>query len=168
MNTGIPIGLQDTLHRSVPSEPAPAGAMTVAELARAARVTPHVVRHYVRIGLLKPARNADNGYKLFNQADLRRLRFIRGAKHLGYTLADIRDILEDAARGDSPCPRVRRVIRKRIDENRRRVHELSALLGRMEQALAAWDLLPDGQPDGHSVCHLIESMVDDPMERETD
>jgi len=158
--------MQDTLRRQTPPDTPPAGAMTVTELARAAHVTPHVVRHYVRIGLLRPARNADNGYKLFNQADLRRLLFIRSAKHLGYTLADIRDILEDATRGDSPCPRVRSVIRKRIDENRRRVRELTILLARMEQALAVWDTLPDGQPDGHSVCHLIESMADTPMEDE--
>ncbi|MEZ5582584.1 MAG: MerR family DNA-binding transcriptional regulator [Candidatus Competibacteraceae bacterium] len=40
-------------------------SMTVAELARCAEVNPDTIRHYVRIGLLEPARNRHNGYKLF-------------------------------------------------------------------------------------------------------
>ncbi len=46
------------------------GAMMVTELAHAASVTPHVVRHYTRIGLLKPFRKEENGYKLCNRNDL--------------------------------------------------------------------------------------------------
>ncbi len=135
------------------------GAMTVAELARAARVTPHVVRHYTRIDLLKPFRNESNGYKLYNRNDLNRLLFIRRAKYLGYTLADIRNILGDARHGNSPCPQVRQIIRKRIEENRLRLEELQELQSRMEIALKEWERLPDGMPDGDSVCYLIESMA---------
>ena len=135
------------------------GAMTVAELARAARVTPHVVRHYTRIDLLKPFRNESNGYKLYNRNDLNRLLFIRRAKYLGYTLADIRKILGEARHGNSPCPQVRRIIRKRIVENRLRLEELQELQDRMEAALVEWEQLPDGMPDGDSVCYLIESMA---------
>ena len=50
---------------------------------------------------------------------------------------------------------------KRIDENRQRLDELLALQVRMEQALKKWGDMPDGVPDGHSVCHLIESVISD-------
>ncbi|HHH43071.1 MAG TPA: MerR family transcriptional regulator [Gammaproteobacteria bacterium] len=136
--------------------------MMVAELARAAAVTPHVVRHYTRIGLLKPFRNEENGYKLYNRNDLNRLMFIRRAKYLGYTLADIRGILDEARHGNSPCPHVRRIIQKRIEENRAKLSELAMLQNRMEDALREWSKLPDGMPNGDSVCYLIESMVDLP------
>lgn len=144
----------------------PVGAMTVTELAHAAGVTPHVVRHYTRIGLLLPRRDQHNGYRLFNRLDLNRLLFIRRAKLLGYTLADIRNILEEARHGDSPCPKVRQIIRKRIAENRKVVAGLVKLQKRMEKALALWEKLPDGQPDGDSVCYLIESMISDPESEE--
>ena len=133
--------------------------MTVAELACAARVTPHVVRHYTRIGLLQPFRNESNGYKLYNRNDLNRLLFIRRAKYLGYTLADIRGILGEARHGNSPCPQVRQIIHKRIKENRLRLEELQELQLRMEDATRKWEQLPDGMPNGDSVCYLIESMV---------
>jgi len=139
-------------------QPALAGsAMTVAELANCAEVNPDTVRYYVRIGLLKPTRDRNNGYKLFTGQDLNRLRFIRKARSLGYHLSEIREIFSEAAQGRSPCPRVRDIICKRIEENRRRLDEMLALQERMEQALSVWQNLPDGLPDGHSVCHLIES-----------
>jgi len=132
--------------------------MTVHQLAERAEATTHAVRYYTRIGLLKPGRDPDNGYKLFAYDDVYRLRFIRQAKGLGFTLSEISAILQDARQGKSPCPRARSLIRRRIDENRRRVEELTELQARMEAALESWDEMPDGMPNGHTVCHLIESM----------
>lgn len=142
-----------------PSQPVrPTGlAMTVATLARRAAVTPDVIRYYARIGLLHPTRDKQNGYKLFSDQDVKRLSFIRKARSLGYRLSEIAEILGEASQGRSPCPRVRDIIRQRIEENRRRLDELVALQERMEQALATWNDLPDGAPDSQSVCHLIES-----------
>jgi len=142
------------------------GAMMVTELARAASVTPHVVRHYTRIGLLKPFRNEGNGYKLYNRNDLHRLMFIRRAKYLGYTLADVRGILDEARHGNSPCPHVRQIIQKRIEQNRLKLAELTRLQDRMEDALEEWRNLPDGMPDGNSVCYLIETMAELPDSEE--
>ena len=136
-------------------------SMTVMELARCAGVTPHVVRHYVRIGLLIPGRRQENGYKLFSKRDINRLHFIRKAQNLGYKLAEIAKILEEADQGRSPCPQVRDIIRKRIEENRRRLNEMLALQERMEDALVTWEKQPDGMPDGQTVCHLIETSGED-------
>ncbi len=46
---------------------------------------------------------------------------------------------------------------ERLPEIRTRIRELEALASRMEQALDAWADMPDGTPDGHSLCRLIES-----------
>ncbi len=137
--------------------------MKVSELAREAGVTAETVRHYIREGLLRPERNPDNGYQLFHDADLRRLRFIQRARTLGFGVAEIREILEQSDQGDSPCPLVRDLLAKRLPEIRARIRELEALAGRMEEALSAWEHLPDGTPDGHSLCRLIESFPE-PLE----
>ncbi len=134
-------------------------SLTVHQLAERAETTPHAVRYYTRIGLLKPDRHPENGYKLFAYDDVRRLRFIRQAKALGFTLNEIADVLHDAEQGRSPCPRARGLIKRRIEENRRKLEKLAELQRRMEEALAAWERMPDGMPDGHTVCHLIESLA---------
>ncbi|MEA2079461.1 MAG: MerR family transcriptional regulator [Pseudomonadota bacterium] len=131
--------------------------LTVTELARRSGTTPHAVRYYTRRGLLRPERNPDNGYRLYKYREVAWLRFIRQAKRLGYTLNEIREIMHDSEQGKSPCPRVREILLQRIDENRQQLEELMALQTRMEQALEQWAAMPDGVPDGISVCHLIES-----------
>jgi len=136
----------------------PQTGCTVTQLARYAGVTSDAVRYYVRLGLLKPVRDPCNDYRLFEKEDIKRLRFIRQAKGLGYTLDDIAQIFTDAENGRSPCPRVREIIHHRMQENRQRLDELNALQTRMEDAMQQWSAMPDGIPDGHSICHLIESL----------
>lgn len=132
--------------------------MKVNELAKQAGATADVVRYYTRIGLLAPQRDPANGYKRFSLRDARRLRFIRRAKSLGFSLGEIAEILDHAEHGESPCPRVREILERHIERNRRELLELMALQERMEHALARWSEMPDGTPDGHTVCHLIESV----------
>lgn len=135
--------------------------MKVAELARAAGVTAETVRHYTREGLLSPRRNPDNGYQLYGHHDLNRLRFIQRARTLGFSVREISDILDHADHGDSPCPLVRDLLAQRLPTIRQRIAELEALAERMEQALDTWQDMPDGVPDGHSLCRLIESLPEE-------
>ncbi len=133
--------------------------MKISEIARRAGVTTEAVRHYVNIGLLKPGRNPDNGYQVFTETELSRLRFVRVARQLGFRLDDIRAIFEDAAHAHSPCPRVRELMAQRLAETRARIAELTALCERMERAMDEWRDMPDSTPDGQRVCQLIESRI---------
>ena len=132
----------------------------VKQLADHAGVTSDVVRHYTRIGLLNPAKLTANGYKLYDETDLNRLKFIRSAKSLGYTLSEIATIVSHSTEGQSPCPMVREILIKRIAENRKKLDELAQLQHRMEQAVKKWARMPDQLPNGDSVCHLIEAMTE--------
>lgn len=136
-------------------------ALTVTELANKSGTTPHAVRYYSRMGLLRPERHPGNGYRLYNQSEVGWLRFIRQAKNLGFSLSEIKEIMHDSDSGQSPCPRVREILQCRIEDNRKQLDEMESLQRRMEKALSAWDKMPDGVPDGHSVCYLIESFTDD-------
>jgi len=133
--------------------------LTVSELSKAAKVTPDAIRHYVRIGLLTPSRNPDNGYKQFSDDDINKAKFIRRAKGLGFTLRDIQNIFDHSNEGRSPCPEVRDMIRQRINDNKSKLAELNALQQRMDDALEQWESMPDGEHDGEAICHLIESVV---------
>jgi DNA-binding transcriptional MerR regulator len=137
--------------------------LTVTELARESDTTPHAVRYYTRKGLLQPERHPDNNYRLYRPSEVRWLRFVRQAKGLGYTLVEIHAIMHEAEQGQSPCPHVREILNKHIEENRKQLEELMALQLRMEDALKQWKEMPDGVPDGHSVCHLIESITHEEM-----
>lgn len=131
--------------------------MTAQTLADRSGVSVESVRYYIRRKLLKPARHPRNRYNLYREADVARLQFIRRAKNLGYTLKEIAGIFAESSRGESACPLVREIIERRIADNRKRLDEMLELQKRMEAAVAQWAKLPDKAPDGHTVCHLIES-----------
>ena len=72
--------------------------MKVLELAKQLGVTAETVRFYTRIGVLRPTKDSANGYRIYSDKDLRRLRFVLNARQLGFSVDDIKDILAHADR----------------------------------------------------------------------
>ena len=134
--------------------------MTASNLAKAADVPIFTVRYSTKIGLLKPGRDLRNGYKIYKRSDRDRLKFITAAKELGFTLGEIEEILDHAAHDNSPCPMVRDVVEKRVRENKEKIREMQRLQKRLESAVEMWKTMKNSQPDGHSVCRLIESFAE--------
>ncbi|MBU2711378.1 MerR family transcriptional regulator [Zooshikella harenae] len=130
--------------------------MKASQLAKWVGVTTETVRFYTRQGLLSPHRDPANGYHVYNGEDKRQLSFILRARTLGFSLKEIKQILQHAKQGDSPCPMVRDLLAQHIPQVKQQIAELSALLVRMETALDQWMALPDGVPNGDSVCQLID------------
>lgn len=131
--------------------------MITHQLAKSAGVKTSVIRYYTRIGLLSPDRNPENGYRQYAPADIERVRFIRKAKWLGFTISDIKMILDRADAGMSPCGTVRKIILDRLKENELRLKHLRNIQKRMEAAIESWEGQEDGPPGRH-VCDLIDSL----------
>ena len=67
--------------------------MKIGELAQRAGVRIDTVRYYEREGLLPRAARLASGYRIYDEVDVQRLRFVRRAKALGFALPEIRDLL---------------------------------------------------------------------------
>lgn len=132
---------------------------TAIVLAGRSSVSLHTVRHYTRIGLLKPALDAGNGYKIYEPSDEIRLRFISTVKDFGFSLSEIAQILDAAQKGDQPCPQVKEIVSRRVKENRRRIKEIRKAQKLMEKAIGEWSSLESGAPDGDALRRLIESVA---------
>ena len=129
---------------------------TVSQLAKTAQVSAETVRYYSRLGLLEAQRDPHNGYQLFDQDAVQRLAFISQSRSLGFSLKDIQSILQHTTKGDSPCPMVRDMLRQRVPLVAEKIRFLEEQMARMQVALEQWQTMPDGVPDGHHICHLIE------------
>ncbi|HZP94607.1 MAG TPA: MerR family transcriptional regulator [Burkholderiales bacterium] len=132
--------------------------MNVVGVVRKTGATADTVRYYARIGLLQPRRDPRNRYKTFTEADVTRLRFILRARQLGFSLRDIGEILQRSDLGGTPCPLVREIIRRRLDEQARELDAILILRERMRMALAKWQEMPDRLPDGKEISALIASV----------
>lgn len=130
--------------------------MRVAQLAKAAGVSSETVRHYTDLGLLRPARNRDNGYQEYSSADLQRLRFIARARRLGFSLKDVQAILARAESGSAPCGEVRDLLGNRLAALQAHIEECQRLALVMRNALDDWAGRPECAPDGQAICRLIE------------
>jgi DNA-binding transcriptional MerR regulator len=105
--------------------------MTIGNLARAAQVSADTIRFYERRGLIpRPARTLSD-YRNYSHRTVHRVRFIRDAKALGFTLAEIRALLELGQAGAGDC----RALRARCLEKRRQLAARVCELRRMQRAL---------------------------------
>lgn len=147
-----------TLRKTSPERlSAPGDLMTVSQLAAAADEPPHVIRYYCRIGLLAPSAVSAGGYRLFDRSGLKRLRFIRLAQGLGFTLEEIGGFLHHAAAGTEPCPEVKVILDRRLPQIGSELAQLEALYARMTRAQRRWRRIRGGVPTGYEICRLIES-----------
>ena len=128
--------------------------LKIGEVSRLSGVGIEALRFYERSGLLgKPVRSA-SGYRLYDEGVIERLAFIKKAQTLGFTLDEIRRIIEDARAGESPCEEVREIVRQRLAELDERLREMKRYRQELAQTLKEWDEV--GQAPGH-ICGLIEA-----------
>lgn len=134
--------------------------LLIGELADAAGVGVETVRFYEREGLLPEPPRSDAGYRLYDAEAVRRLRFIRKAKDLGFTLSETKDLLElrvtDASACDDVADRARRKITT-VEERIRELNRIRRVLLDLVEACAAQvetsecpilEVLDDHEPDG--------------------
>ena len=101
--------------------------LTVGQAARRAGLTAKAVRLYEARGLLPPAERTSAGYRCFTEHDIRLLRFIRQARDLGLSLAEIRTIISLRRGQTPPGPEVITVLQAHLDAIDRKITSLQAL-----------------------------------------
>lgn len=98
---------------------------SIGQLAKRADVAIDTVRYYERNQLLAPAGRLESGYRRYGEAELKRLRFIRRAKALGFTLADIRELL--SLSDERSVAKVKRAAEAKLADIEQRLAELERI-----------------------------------------
>lgn len=113
----------------------PAKLMTIGEVARRSGFTVKALRFYERRGLLPPSGRSPGGYRLYCEADLHRLEFIRQAKALGLALDAIRELVVSARMPQRGVTRSRllRVLAERIAQTAGQIATLTRLQQELER-----------------------------------
>lgn len=109
--------------------------LSIGQLAESAGVAVDTVRYYERHGLLQPAGRLASGYRRYGEAELKRLRFIRRAKALGFTLEDVRVLLTLSAQRN--VAKVKRAAQAKLDDVEARIAELERVRGGLRKLIAA-------------------------------
>jgi DNA-binding transcriptional MerR regulator len=128
-------------------------------IAKKAGVGVQTLHYYERIGLLpKPTRSEAN-YRLYSSDALRRVRFIKKAQTLGFTLAEIKQILDLKSHGRAPCRKVTELGEKHLQEIDARLSQLCAYRRAVIQSLTSWREKTAHRRDcAGEFCDLIERL----------
>lgn len=102
------------------------GLMT-GELAKHAGVNVETIRFYERKGLLPMPPRRASGYRVYPHEDVRRIRFIKRAQDLGFSLGEIRDLLALRARRGTTAAEVRSRAEAKLEDIRRKIADLRAI-----------------------------------------
>lgn len=98
--------------------------MNIGRLAQLAQVNIDTIRYYERQQLLPPAARTASGYRQYTQEDVERLRFILRSKDLGFTLAEIGELLSLTGARRSDMRGVKRKAEQRLDQIEQKIADL--------------------------------------------
>ena len=132
------------------------GLHNIGEAARLSGVSAKMIRHYESIGLIPPAGRTFAGYRLYNEADLHRLAFIRRARGLGFSIKQIQALLglwDDRSRASAE---VKRLAQAHVDELAEKIAEMQA----MQRTLQ--DLARRCHGDERPECPILEDLAKPP------
>jgi len=130
-------------------------ALTIGKVAGLTQVGVETIRFYERQGLIDQPPRKPSGYRQYPPDTVDRVRFVKRAKQLGFTLKEIKELLSLRIDPDSTCGDIRRRALIKIGDIESRVQTLQ----RMKQALKELTLACDGQ-GSVSECPILEALED--------
>ena len=90
--------------------------LRIGELAKQTNLAVGTLRYYSDLGLLQPVQRGDNGYRYYSQDATKQVEFIKKAQAIGFTLEEIKTILDVRDRGEKPCSLVQSLLDNKIEQ----------------------------------------------------
>ena len=138
------------------------GGMRSGELAHLAGVSTDTLRHYESLGLLPaPGRTAGN-YREYSPQSVERVRLIRNALAMGFSLKELGAIIQVRERGGAPCHQVRRLAEEKIAAITAQIEELRRYRDHLRRVVGEWDVRL-GRTGRHQRAHLLEAIAKPPV-----
>jgi DNA-binding transcriptional MerR regulator len=132
--------------------------LLIGDLAKLAGVKTDTIRFYEKRGLLPKPGRAVSGYRAYDERSLKQLRFIKQAQSLGFSLDEIRRILDLRGQGGETCRCVIKIAEATLEETETRLAELQAFRDSLRMHLRRWkrSINPTACAAAE-FCNLIES-----------
>jgi len=128
--------------------------MTRGEVAEKADVNPETLRYYERKELIPKPPRSDGGFRLYDDSYVDRLRFIKRAQELGFTLSEIKGLLDLRVGEEATCRDVKAQAEDKLDEVESKIQDLK----RIREALSTLADACEGGGGPTSECPILDTM----------
>jgi len=120
-------------------------------------VSTDTLRHYERVGVLAKPPRTNSGYRQYPSSALERVRLVRRAMSVGFSLEELARVLRVRDKGGAPCRQVRDLAASKLEMIERRMEELALVRDQLEKLLKDWDGRLARTAPGHRA-GLLESL----------
>ena len=128
------------------------------ELAELAGISPDTLRHYERMKLLAAPRRSAGNYRLYPPEAVDRVRLIRHALTVGFTLPELAKILKVRDKAGAPCRQVKQLLEEKLRTMDEEIADLAAMRDHLRTILSDWDERLAHTPEGKPA-RLLETLV---------
>jgi MerR family copper efflux transcriptional regulator len=108
------------------------------EIAKSTGVSPDTIRHYEKIGVLPRAFRTESGYRLYPESAIERVLVVQRALRIGFTLAELADVLKARDAGGVPCQRVHKLAREKLKSVSAEIAVLKKTEKYLRQVVSDW------------------------------
>jgi len=134
------------------------GFYQIGEVSKASGTPIPTIRYYEGLGLLEKPARSDGGFRLYSETDVQKLRFIRKAQNLGFSLKEIKTVMRESQKGlGSCCDHVQGLIKSKLSELDLKLLELKAMRSDLQAMLKQWIPVQEAKKKGFIICPQIES-----------
>lgn len=133
--------------------------MNIGEAARLSGLSAKMIRHYEQIKLLKPAARTEAGYRQFADQDIEVLKFIRQARVLGFSIAQIEELLSLWQNPTRSSRAVKHVAQQHLTAVEHKLSELAGMQTSLQNMISACS------GDEHAHCAILEQLATPPTTR---
>jgi len=134
-------------------------ALRSGDLAKAAGVSPDTIRHYEKIGVLPRASRTESGYRVYTASAVERVFVVQRALRIGFTLAELAEVLKARDAGGAPCHRVYQLAQDKLKGIETDIETLKRTKRYMQKVLADWEERTQSAGPGQQ-SHLLYSLTD--------
>jgi DNA-binding transcriptional MerR regulator len=131
------------------------------ELARLTGLSSDSIRHYERLGILPASPRTSSGYRMYGRDAIDRVRLVQRALGLGFTLAELAEILQVRDRGGVPCLRVLKMTEEKLSSLEKQIRELRRTQHYMQRLVRQWRVKLAHTTPG-SKAMLLHSLAEKP------
>ena len=131
------------------------GYLKIGELAKQTGLAVGTLRYYSDLGLLLPVYRGDNGYRYYSEDATSQVQFIKKAQAIGFTLEEIKQILDVRDRGEKPCSLVQSLLDNKIEQLEIQIKKMTLFKRELEAYRADWESSSEVELQPQEVCPLI-------------
>jgi len=129
--------------------------LKISELAAKTGMSAHTLRFYEKNGLVSASDRSEAGYRYYNDADVRRVEFVKTARNIGFSLEDIGQLLSIRVDKKShSCQDVTDITRHKLDEVNAKISELQSMQGTLQILLDSCC----GGPEKATQCSIMDAL----------